>query len=669
MAEQWKDASGGASGATWPRQLIEGVLSHLPVIYFRVDGGGRLTELVGNGAGRPGIGEAGAEDWGLATHYPQLVADIQRSLNGKPVYFNSSGVHADQTWAFDVFLTPHAADGGAVGLAVDVTEGRRARDDLERFFDLSLDMLCIAGTDGFFKWVNPAFERVLGYKAEEMVAVPFLDFVHPEDRAATVGEIEHLAAGQPTVTFVNRYRHKDGGYRSMEWNAMPVAAERVIYAVARDVTALRKLDQDAQDLRQQISVTARMNSGVRLEEVLDSVYDSLHGMIPFSRVGVALIDDARKMVVTRWVRSEREIRLGEGVATPLEGSSLQVVAQTDQPRVINDLPAYLAAKPGSRSAKLLIDEGMRSSLTCPLAMDGRTIGFIFFSSVDAQAYDAGHVKFYRQVAGQLAVLVERGRLYSELAVKSETIERQHNAMLRDMELAQRLQRRLSPDLPPSLLGIETSHLYEPASQVGGDVLDIYRISDHQMLFLLGDAMGHGVRAALVMSLTKALFHTEARHHAEPEHVITQMNRSLCQMLDSEFVTAACALVDTATGTVDVVLAGHHPPVQFHVRSNTWAPIPQLLYCLPLGLAPDEVFINLRITMARGDMLLFYTDGLIEATNRDHTMYGSRRLVTKLSQQRLPSTESVLREVRDDVHRHCDNYPVDDDISMLAIKRV
>jgi len=107
---------------------------------------------------------------------------------------------------------------------------------LDRFFMLSNDMLCIAGYDGYFKRMNPAWERVLGYSVEELTSSPFIEFVHPDDRAATTAEMQGLIAGQSTLSFENRYRAKNGVYRWMLWNATPYPEQQLIYAAARDIT-------------------------------------------------------------------------------------------------------------------------------------------------------------------------------------------------------------------------------------------------------------------------------------------------------------------------------------------------------------------------------------------------------------------------------------------------
>ena len=133
-------------------------------------------------------------------------------------------------------------------------ERKWAGEDLDRFFELSLDMFCVATFDGYFMRVNPAWQTVLGFSEEEMRASPFMDFVHPDDRAATIEAMSTLTTGAKVIHFENRYRAKDGTYKRLEWNSAPFIHQGLIYAVARDVTdrraAQEALQQNAERLSQ-----------------------------------------------------------------------------------------------------------------------------------------------------------------------------------------------------------------------------------------------------------------------------------------------------------------------------------------------------------------------------------------------------------------------------------
>ena len=108
-------------------------------------------------------------------------------------------------------------------------------------------MLCIASGDGYFKQVNPAFERTLGHTAQEFLSRPFMEFVHPEDLEKTKQELRTLVAGVPTTHFENRYRCRDGSYRWISWMAMPYRRRPTrIYAVASDVTERKQVEAELQ---------------------------------------------------------------------------------------------------------------------------------------------------------------------------------------------------------------------------------------------------------------------------------------------------------------------------------------------------------------------------------------------------------------------------------------
>jgi PAS domain S-box-containing protein len=125
-------------------------------------------------------------------------------------------------------------------------------DTGNRFMDLSVDLFCVAGFDGFFKNLNPSFEKTLGFTTKELMARPYLEFIHPDDRSATVVEKDGLAEGKVTFAFENRYLCKDGSYKWLLWNAVSVPEQEAIYAVARDITERKRAEEALRDSREQL---------------------------------------------------------------------------------------------------------------------------------------------------------------------------------------------------------------------------------------------------------------------------------------------------------------------------------------------------------------------------------------------------------------------------------
>jgi len=150
-------------------------------------------------------------------------------------------------------------------------ERRKAEQLLEQFFTLSRDLFCVGGFDGYFKRVNPAWERTLGYTSAEMLQHPWLHFIHPDDQESTVAAAKRLVAAGSVIPLRNRYRHKDGTYRWLSWLAMPIIEEQLIYASARDVTEfvaevkrteelLEQRSRELEEARLQIESLKRLKS-------------------------------------------------------------------------------------------------------------------------------------------------------------------------------------------------------------------------------------------------------------------------------------------------------------------------------------------------------------------------------------------------------------------------
>ena len=181
----------------------------------------------------------------------------------------------------------------------EIQQRTRAEHERDQLFVLSLDMLCIAGFDGYFKQLNPAWEKALGWTLAELMAVPFLDLVHPEDVDSTLREMQKLRLGGTTIDFENRFRTKDGEYRWLSWASVSLPARGLIYAVARDIHERKKLERMKNDF---ISVVSHE---------LRTPLTSIHGSLALILGGVAgeMPEKVRTLTQIAAKNSERLVRL------------------------------------------------------------------------------------------------------------------------------------------------------------------------------------------------------------------------------------------------------------------------------------------------------------------------------------------------------------------------
>lgn len=201
-------------------------------------------------------------------------------------------------------------------------------------------------------------------------------------------------------------------------------------------------------------ITTQINAGLVLDEILEHIYDAFRDLLPYNRIGFSLIENDGETVQAYWAKSDQpEIKLGRGYSASLKGSSLQKIIATGEPRIIHDLRDYTQHKPHSQSSLMILSEGIRSSLTCPLIANGVPVGFMFFSSIEPNIYGRNHVDVFKQVAGQLSIILEKGRLVSEIFDQQAEIVRQNEEL-------QRLN-----NLKNTFLGIAAHDLRNPLSNL------------------------------------------------------------------------------------------------------------------------------------------------------------------------------------------------------------
>ena len=275
------------------------------------------------------------------------------------------------------------------------TQLRRAEVDAARHFDLSLDMISTAGFDGRFKTVNPAFEKALGYREEDLVGRPFLDFVHPDDRERTEREAAALADGESTVHFQNRYLDSHGEVHWLEWASVPVPDEDLTYGVARDVTERKALEQELERLSQRDPLTGVYNRRHFDEELGSRLRDArrqerggvllLIDLDRFKRINDELGHAAGDLALCEVARvldentrgNDAVARHGDGLVARLGGDEFAVL--------LSDVGPVEAAAIGERLVAALEETDLRvEGSPVPLAISVGVAPFGGRATVDAK---------------------------------------------------------------------------------------------------------------------------------------------------------------------------------------------------------------------------------------------------------------------------------------------
>lgn len=302
--------------------------------------------------------------------------------------------------------------GGLVGW---LSDRRRAVDAQNaRQFELSLDLLGVAGFDGVFRRVNSAFTETLGYSAEELCSRPFLDFVHPDDRRRTELEAEKLAEqGIDTVGFQNRYRAKDGSYRWIEWTTRAVASEALLYAAARDVTD-RKLTERHQKLSHEASrVLVEAPSIASASTALLRVIGEGVGW-PVGAFWMPHKDGTELRCTAVWqqdgTRAERFVAASEPMRLAPGAGLPGRVWQSGQARWVADI----TSEPDALRAAVAAHDGLHACFLLPVRGDEEVLAVMEFLSPEVRPPDPALLGRLETLAGQVGLFLERKRTEAAL---------------------------------------------------------------------------------------------------------------------------------------------------------------------------------------------------------------------------------------------------------------
>src|SRR5713226_3390200 len=294
-------------------------------------------------------------------------------------------------------------------------------EDLREFIDLSLNLMCIAGTDGYFKHVNPAWETTLGYTREELLSRPYLEFVHPDDREATTTEAASVASGRSTITFENRYRCKDGSYRWLLWSAVVRAERGLIYAVAADV---KERKREEARLAAQYAVTRVLAEAPSLAAATPRILQAICESLNWSVGAIWRADQNEKLLrcVETWHMSSAQVKEFDQVTrsqTFLPGIGLpgRVWAQA-QPAWIEDV----TRDTNFPRASIAAQEGLHGAFGFPILLGAEVLGVLEFFCDQIQQPDLRLLAMMSAIGSQIGQFIERKDAEDALRVYARDLE-------------------------------------------------------------------------------------------------------------------------------------------------------------------------------------------------------------------------------------------------------
>ncbi|MBR4805307.1 MAG: SpoIIE family protein phosphatase, partial [Bacteroidales bacterium] len=259
----------------------------------------------------------------------------------------------------------------------------------------------------------------------------------------------------------------------------------------------------------------------------------------------------------------------------------------------------------------------------------------------------------------LIVLIFRSIAKSQLRFKS--ISDKKEKMENELKIASDIQMSMIPKTFPPFPereDIDLSAALVPAKEVSGDLYDFF-IRDEKLFFCIGDVSGKGVPASLLMAVTRSLFRSVGAHNNNPNEIVSTMNNSLSDMNESNmFVTFICCVLDLKTGKMQYSNAGHNAPLLFTDRMSELPVNPNL----PLGVIRNWEYSVQEVTLRYDDAIFLYTDGITEAENINHELFGIERLKKTLSGKK--AAQAHLNNVKKAVAEFVGEAPQSDDLTML-----
>lgn len=457
------------------------------------------------------MGQTGYDRLAIEIAEPLHRNDLQVFNSGQPQQFEEVVTSFDGRLHHEIvakFLLP---DGNGqqllAGVAVDVTQQKQAESERDRFFTLSLDMLAIVGNDGYMKRLNPAFEATLGFSNAELMAVPFLEFVHPDDHSTTLEEMARLKSGSRAMRFENRYRCRDGSYKWLRWMCAPF--EELFYCVAHDITSVKQAGADLLKANDELEVrveerTAQLQAQIlereRAEQEVRAQARQHEAVANLGRRAlldldldtllqgtVALVSATLEVdICTFWEHLPESDTLQRRVGVGLSSEEMESNAkinvgdafQIGYTALLNE--TVISEDPEQetrfRSIPLLVNKGVTCTITVPV-YDGALYGVLGACSSHKQKFSQNEIYFLQTVANVLASAIARKQAQVRNIQLNATLQAA-NDELRANEAHLLHGNQISTDL--MRLRVKTSDELQKAlhqiTEAAGTMLDIERSS-------------------------------------------------------------------------------------------------------------------------------------------------------------------------------------------------
>jgi serine phosphatase RsbU (regulator of sigma subunit) len=247
-----------------------------------------------------------------------------------------------------------------------------------------------------------------------------------------------------------------------------------------------------------------------------------------------------------------------------------------------------------------------------------------------------------------------------------TVRHQRDQLLQDVELAAQVQRMFLPTHRPSIPGLEIAGKMQPARGVSGDYYNYIPIDEHTIQIVIADVAGKGVPAALLMSATAAAVQFEASEKRDMLEMVNRLNSGLYSLSDSSrYVTLLLVDIDARKRSLRYINCGHNPALLFHAKTDDVVPMNSS--CFPIGMFDSDACATNSASLTAGDVLVLYTDGVIEAENLLGEEFGIERLSTLIRRGHTMSADELMDHILESVAHFSRDVGFDDDLTILVVK--